>query len=122
VSISLDDFGTGYSSLSYLGTFPLDQLKLDRALVTGTAETATGAAVLAGIIRITQNLGLPVVAEGLENLADVKRLRGLGATLGQGWHYARAMAPQDALDWALARVTDGQRTEPSVTWSSERPS
>ena len=90
--------------------------------MTGTAETATGAAVLAGIIRITQNLGLPVVAEGLENPADVQRLRGLGATLGQGWHYARAMAPPDALDWALERVTEGPRTDPSVTWSSERPS
>ena len=118
VSISLDDFGTGYSSLSYLGTFPLDQLKLDRTLVTGTAETATGAAVLAGVIRITQNLGLPVVAEGLENLADVHRLRGLGATLGQGWHYARAMTPDDALAWALGRLL-GDASAERVTRSSE---
>ncbi|MEO2107253.1 MAG: SDR family NAD(P)-dependent oxidoreductase [Actinomycetota bacterium] len=54
--------------------------------------------------------------------ADVQRLRGLGATLGQGWHYARAMAPQDALDWALTRVAEGPHNEPSVMWSAERPS
>ena len=119
VSISLDDFGTGYSSLSYLGTFPLDQLKLDRTLVTGTAETVTGAAVLAGIIQITENLGLPVVAEGLENLADVRRLSRLGATLGQGWHYARAMDPDEALAWALTRCADGTPAAPRLTVSPE---
>ena len=101
IAISLDDFGTGYSSLSYLGTFPLDQLKLDRTLVTGTADTVTGSAVLSGIIRITESLGVPVVAEGLEQLADVQRVRQLGAALGQGWYYARPMPPEEALAWAL---------------------
>ena len=104
IAISLDDFGTGYSSLSYLGTFPLDQLKLDRSLVTGTAETVTGSAVLSGVIQISESLGLPVVAEGLEQRADVKRVRQLGATLGQGWYFARAMPTEDVLAWTLDRI------------------
>ena len=99
VLISLDDFGTGFSSLSYLGTFPLDQLKLDRSLVSGAVRTATGEAVLNGVLTITESLGLPVVAEGLEDEETARRLHGLGAGYGQGWHYARAMPLPDALAW-----------------------
>lgn len=106
VAISLDDFGTGYSSLSYLGTFPLDELKLDRSLVTGSATCDTRAAVLDGVLAITRSLGLPVVAEGLEDAAAVERMRRAGATHGQGWYHARAMPLADALAWVLRTTGD----------------
>lgn len=104
IAISMDDFGTGYSSLSYLGTFPLDELKLDRSLVTGAMATATGAAVLGGILHITESLGLPVVAEGLETEAAVDHLRTTGAQLGQGWFFAKPMTCDEAIDWIVSRA------------------
>ncbi|WP_108667964.1 putative bifunctional diguanylate cyclase/phosphodiesterase [Euzebya rosea] len=106
IGISLDDFGTGYSSLSYLGTFPLDQLKLDRTITTGATETPTGLAVLRGVLHMTEQLGLPVVAEGLETDEQIAQLTELGATHGQGWGFAPAMPVAEAIKWARGWVTE----------------
>ena len=106
IGISLDDFGTGYSSLSYLGTFPLDQLKLDRSITNGATETATGLAVLRGVLHMTEQLGLPVVAEGLETEEQIAQLTALGATHGQGWGFAAAMPVSEAIRWARRWASD----------------
>ena len=109
VGVSLDDFGTGYSSLSHLGTFPLDELKLDRRLVATANDSVAGAAVLGGIVRIAETIGLRVVAEGLEVAADAQRVRAAGVQLGQGWHFARPMPVEDAVAWLRARFPTARR-------------
>ena len=106
IGISLDDFGTGYSSLSYLGTFPLDQLKLDRTITNGATETATGLAVLRGVLHMTEQLGLPVVAEGLETEEQIAQLTARGATHGQGGGFAAAMPVSEAIRWARRWASD----------------
>jgi diguanylate cyclase (GGDEF)-like protein len=92
IRLALDDFGTGYSSLSHLRRFPIDQLKIDRSFVSGIDEDAHGErALVRSIIRLAGALDLETVAEGIEKPEQVARLRALGASLGQGYHFARPM-------------------------------
>ena len=93
VRIAMDDFGTGYSSLSYLSRLPVDILKMDRSfLAAGNTDSGLAAAIIA----IGERLGLEVVAEGIEEPAQIDALRDLGCELGQGFLFARPM-PQPAL-------------------------
>jgi diguanylate cyclase (GGDEF)-like protein len=82
VTLALDDFGTGYSSLSYLRRLPLDELKIDRSFVMGLVTE--GDAIVRSTIELAHNLGLTVVAEGVESSAICDRLRDLGCDAGQG--------------------------------------
>ncbi len=86
--ISLDDFGTGYSSLSYLPRLPLDGLKVDRELVmrVGGARDTVPA-----VLRLGRDLGLTVVAEGIETVDQLVLLRAAGCTLGQGYLLSRPL-------------------------------
>jgi diguanylate cyclase (GGDEF)-like protein len=89
VRISIDDFGTGYSSLAYLRTLPLDELKIDRSFVTPVADDASAAAIVASVVGLGHALGLLVVAEGVETVAQLSTLRALGCDLAQGYYLAR---------------------------------
>jgi diguanylate cyclase (GGDEF)-like protein len=93
VALSLDDFGSGYSSLGYLNTLPLDQLKIDRAFVSGIDRDPRKKSLLAGIIALGKGLRLELVAEGAETTAEVEALRALGCTLVQGYYFAKPMPP-----------------------------
>lgn len=93
VTLSLDDFGSGYSSLGYLNTLPLDQLKIDRAFVSGVDRDPRKKSLLAGIIALGKGLRLELVAEGAETVAEVEALRGLGCPLVQGYYFAKPMPP-----------------------------
>lgn len=88
VRLSLDDFGTGFSSLSYLHRFPVDVLKIDRSFVGSIHQDRQVPEIVLAIITLGRNLGLEVVAEGIENAQQVEALRGLGCTHGQGFHLA----------------------------------
>jgi predicted signal transduction protein with EAL and GGDEF domain len=101
VQIAVDDFGTGYSSLQYLHRFPIDILKIDRSFVGGTGETSEPALAKA-ILDLGESLNLCVIAEGLEDEAQVARLTDLGCRLGQGYHYSRPV-PTRELDEFIAR-------------------
>ncbi len=79
VRISLDDFGTGYSSLSYLQSFPLQKIKIDRSFVSGRRETQKDQTLLVGIARLCKELGLTVVAEGVETAEQLDNLAKMGA-------------------------------------------
>ena len=102
IRLALDDFGTGESSLSLLRAFPASIVKLDKSFVDGieegeegTPEAAARQAVARAVIQMAGALGLDTVAEGIENGAQVERLRALGYTLGQGYHLARPMPAED---------------------------
>ena len=89
--ISVDDFGTGYSSLYYLKHLPLDELKIDRAYVQDITEDPNDAAIVQTILSIARHLGLEVVAEGVETLAQAEFLRDNGCHRYQGYLYCRPM-------------------------------
>jgi diguanylate cyclase (GGDEF)-like protein len=98
VQLSIDDFGTGYSSLSYLRELPVDELKIDRAFIARAELTGEDLALVRTIVELGQILGLRVVAEGIENAAQLEALRRLGCTYGQGYHLSRPADPADLAD------------------------
>jgi EAL domain-containing protein (putative c-di-GMP-specific phosphodiesterase class I) len=88
VSLSTDDFGTGYSSLSYLHRFPFDRLKIDRSFINKMEDDEKSAAIVKTILRLGENLGIEVVAEGIETSQQLGLLRRLGCQLGQGYIFS----------------------------------
>jgi diguanylate cyclase (GGDEF)-like protein/PAS domain S-box-containing protein len=91
VALSLDDFGTGYSSLSYLKRFPIDTLKIDRSFTTGIPEDASDCAIAGTIVSMAQQLGLRVIAEGVETLEQLSFLRASGCDEVQGFLYSKPL-------------------------------
>lgn len=93
LSFSLDDFGTGYSSLSYLKRLPLDQLKIDRSFVMDITTDSNAAAIARTIVVLGQNLGLTVVAEGVEQIEQQAFLASNGCSIYQGYLYSPPLEP-----------------------------
>jgi predicted signal transduction protein with EAL and GGDEF domain len=108
--LQMDDFGTGYSSLGCLHRFPLDGLKIDRSFVNNTSERRDYAAVIQAIITLARNLGIEVVAEGLETPEQVALLQALDCEFGQGYYFSRPL-PADAAEALL-------RSPPAVSQSA----
>jgi diguanylate cyclase len=101
--LSIDDFGTGYSSLSYLSKLPLDELKIDRSFVLDLETGEHGTSVVQTIIDLGHDLGLRVVAEGVESDATVATLDSLGCDQVQGYHVSRPLGADALEDWLIAR-------------------
>ncbi|MEY9186341.1 diguanylate cyclase (GGDEF)-like protein/PAS domain S-box-containing protein [Bradyrhizobium sp. USDA 326] len=97
VRVLFDDFGTGYASLSYLKKFPLDGLKIDRSFVFGLLTNSDDAAIVGSTIGLSKQLGLTVVAEGIENRATADFLVSMGCEEGQGYFFGRPM-PAEAFE------------------------
>lgn len=95
VQLSIDDFGTGYSSLSYLHRFPINTLKIDRSFVTQMSENVENVEIVRTIVMLAQNLGMDVVAEGVETKEQLSLLRGLGCENGQGFLFSRPLGLED---------------------------
>lgn len=93
--LALDDFGTGYSSLAYLAHYPFDELKIDRAFVSGLGIDRAASSIVEAIILLSRALGLQVVAEGVETQSQSEILRKLGCPRIQGYLYGRPMSAQD---------------------------
>jgi diguanylate cyclase (GGDEF)-like protein len=98
LQISLDDFGSGYSSLNYLRRLPLSTLKIDQSFVADldSDRTASTHAIVRSILDLGRNLGMHVVAEGVESASQAATLLELGCTEGQGFHFARALPAEEA--------------------------
>jgi diguanylate cyclase (GGDEF)-like protein len=95
VRLSIDDFGTGYSSLSYLNRFPVDTLKIDRSFVTSMNEADENLQIVKTIITLAGNLGMQVVAEGVETEEQLDQLRSLKCQYGQGFYFSKPLAGLD---------------------------
>jgi predicted signal transduction protein with EAL and GGDEF domain len=91
ITIAVDDFGTGHSSLSYLRRLPVGEIKIDKSFVLALASSESDAAIVRSIVELAHNLGLPVVAEGIEDAATERILRHIGCDLAQGYYFARPM-------------------------------
>ena len=97
IRLSIDDFGTGYSSLSYLARLPVDLVKIDRTFVHDIDESEQSARIVRAIVHLARDLGLDVIAEGIETEEQLGRLRELGCRRGQGFLFARPVAGEEAL-------------------------
>ncbi len=100
VTIALDDFGTGYSSLAWLSELPIDQVKIDRSIIARVAEDQRTTALVRGFVRVFQDLGLVVVAEGIETEAQHQALLAMGCSVGQGFLFGRP-TPLEQAPWAV---------------------
>jgi diguanylate cyclase (GGDEF)-like protein/PAS domain S-box-containing protein len=103
VIVAIDDFGTGYSSLGYLRMFPLKHLKLDRSFVEEIGDDTDGSVICDATIGLAHNLGLKVVAEGVETVAQLDYLRGRGCDLVQGYLYSRPIPADEAIAFIRLR-------------------
>ncbi len=97
VGLSVDDYGTGYSSLANLRRLPIDELKIDRSFVSPMLSDESDLIIVRSTINLGHDLGLKVVAEGVEDEATLSRLGGLGCDFAQGYHFSKPLAP-DAFD------------------------
>ena len=97
--LSIDDFGTGYSSLAYLKKLPVNELKIDKSFVMAMETDAGDAKIVRSTIDLAHNLGLSVVAEGVETAAVLALLHALHCDEGQGYHMSRPLPMRAFCDW-----------------------
>ncbi len=93
IRVALDDFGTGYSSLSYLRDFPIDSVKIDRSFVDEVTSVVEDTSIVKAVIGMARNLGLRVVAEGVENQDQLEFLRAHACDEAQGYYFSRPVEP-----------------------------
>ncbi len=105
VSIAIDDFGTGYSSLSYLHQFPLDTLKIDREFVNNMDKAENSRRIVSSIAQLALSLDMNIVAEGIEEQAQMDALRDLGCQYGQGYYMAKPMPADKIIEFISTKPT-----------------
>ena len=104
VDVAIDDYGTGHASLNYLKQFDIDELKIDRSFIMNLDIDSSDAIIVASTVELGHNLGLRIVAEGVEDGATLEWLSGLGCDTAQGYHIGRPMSPE-----AVAEVVAERR-------------
>ncbi len=103
VRVSVDDFGTGQSSLAYLSLLPLSVLKIDKSFVNGMDRSFADLAIVRAVLGLAQDMGVFVVAEGVETAEQRDRLTELGCSAAQGWLWSPALPLQEVEQWLLDR-------------------
>ena len=98
IKLLIDDFGTGYSSLSYLHQFPIDSIKIDRSFVSRLDSDTSGQTckIVGAIIGLANNLGLEIIAEGIETRTQMQKLKKLQCNKGQGYLFSKPLEGEDA--------------------------
>ena len=114
VRFSLDDFGTGYSSLSQLSRLPLDELKIDRSFIVRAHERRDDVTIIMSTIELAHNMGLKVVAEGVETQEAWNLLRRLGCDLVQGYLVSRPLSVADTVAFLKQAKQPHRRTSPPI--------
>ncbi|MFM2251702.1 MAG: hypothetical protein RJB68_39 [Pseudomonadota bacterium] len=113
VKLSIDDYGAGFSSLTYLKQLPAQEMKIDKSFMENLAEGSKDRAIVLSSIELGHDLGLKVLAEGIEDEATCHALRDAGCDLGQGWWFAKAMPTADFENWTLARNSAATASAPT---------
>ena len=111
ISIAFDDFGTGYASLSYLTRFPLSRIKIDRSFVRKIIDHTDAAAIVRSLIVMAHNLGLEVIAEGVETQAQAEFLLGEGCEEAQGFLYGEPLSAIEFEKYLRARQLTNKAVE-----------
>jgi len=121
VQLHMDDFGTGYSSLSYLNRFPIDSLKIDRSFVGSLGLNEETWKIVQAIVNLGKNLDMELIAEGIENMLQLRMLQTLKCEYGQGYYFAKPMEPSaienlfsGQIPWAMAFDADNLLKFPRV--------
>ena len=117
IVISIDDFGTGYSSLSYLRSLPAEELKIDRSFVQEMDRRPEDLKIVRSTIELAHNLGLRVVAEGVQSLKVWEELKRLGCDVGQGYYFSRPMPVARVAEWYQER--EREAAEETVTETTQ---
>jgi predicted signal transduction protein with EAL and GGDEF domain len=112
VRLSIDDFGTGYSSLSYLRRLPVSELKIDQSFVANLLLDEQDEVIVRSTIDLGHNLGLVVVAEGVESNEVLERLKSFGCDIAQGYCISRPLAPPHLLSWLATTSLPSLKTDP----------
>ena len=124
--LAVDDFGTGYSSLSYLRRLPVHELKIDQTFVAGMLTDPQDEVIVRSTIDLGHNLGLQVVAEGVESMAVLDRLASFGCDVAQGYGIAAPMPVEQLLEWVAradaARLEMADRAARPTAWLAEMAS
>ena len=116
VELSIDDFGTGYSSLAYLKRLPVDELKIDKSFVMNMEADVDDAKIVRSTIDLGHNMGLRVVAEGIESEIVWNLLTNMGCNQGQGYFMSRPIPAEQLPQWMGNWVPPGKATElPEIT-------
>ncbi len=108
IRLSVDDFGTGYSSLSYLSKLPVDELKIDRSFVMDMANNSNNAKIVQATIDLGHNLGLEVVAEGVETASNIFLLQPLGCDTAQGYYFTKPLDAKEFNTWRGQNIASGR--------------
>jgi EAL domain-containing protein (putative c-di-GMP-specific phosphodiesterase class I) len=108
ISVSIDDFGTGYSSLARLRSLPVDELKVDQSLIAGIATNSRDLGITRHIVALGIDLGLRVVAEGVENERTFELLRELGCSAAQGFYMSKPLSEEQLREWLDRSRSGGQ--------------
>ena len=102
LKLSIDDFGTGYSSLAYLKKLPVNELKIDQSFVAGLTTNGDDAVIVRSTIDLAQNMGLKVVAEGVEDQAVLEALKILKCDFDQGYYMCRPIPVEELDQWLIS--------------------
>jgi EAL domain-containing protein (putative c-di-GMP-specific phosphodiesterase class I) len=106
VGISLDDFGTGYSSMTLLNQLPLSQIKIDRSFVLGMEHNSKHMSIVQSTLDLGKNIGLEIIAEGVENAQQALLLKQMNCTLIQGYYIAKPMSAEKLEHWLMCRYAN----------------
>ncbi|HUA07022.1 MAG TPA: EAL domain-containing protein [Solirubrobacteraceae bacterium] len=120
VGLSVDDYGTGYSSLANLRRLPIDELKIDRSFVSPMLSDESDLIIVRSTINLGHDLGLKVVAEGVEDEATLHRLEGLGCDLAQGYYFSKPLPPEAFNKWMGVEVAPPQQPAPTAFQETEQ--
>lgn len=101
IRISIDDFGTGYTCLSYIRRLPVEELKVDKSFVIGMATSPDDWVIVSSLIELGHNLGMTVVAEGVEDAQTLRTLGEVGCDFAQGYYMARPLPADDLTEWLM---------------------